>query len=141
MKVFFAGSIRGGRKLIPTYRRIIDFLISRNYVIISEHVASPVLEELEANITEQDIFEKDTHWIEESDCVIAEVTIPSTGVGYEICHAVAHRKPVLCVYEKGSKVSAMVLGNTSRYVAAKAYSDDEQLERILLEFLKKIENM
>ena len=137
MKIFFAGSIRGGRQLIPTYRYIISLLKSHGYTIISEHVASQVLEELEADITEQDIFEKDTRWIEESDCVIAEVTVPSTGVGYEICHAAGHRKPVLCIYEEGAKVSAMVLGNTSRYVTAKVYSSKQQLEKILLDFLEK----
>lgn len=139
MKIFFAGSIRGGRQLIPTYLYIIDFLKSHDCTIISEHVASQVLEETEAKMTEEEIFEKDTTWIEESDCVVADVTVPSTGVGYEICHAAAHKKPVLCVYEKGAKVSAMVLGNTSKYVTAMSYSDKKQLEGILQDFLEKIE--
>lgn len=138
MKIFFAGSIRGGRQLIPTYNHIISFLKSHDHVIISEHVAAKALEKMEARLSEQEIFGKDTHWIEESDCVIAEVTVPSTGVGYEICHAIAHKKPVLCVYEEGAKVSAMVLGNTS--VTAKPYSDKKQLEKILLDFAGKIKN-
>jgi len=41
---------------------------------------------------------------------MAEVSVHSIGVGYEICHAVGLEKPVLCVYEPGSNVSAMVLG-------------------------------
>ncbi|MCX9012987.1 MAG: nucleoside 2-deoxyribosyltransferase [Candidatus Methanoperedens sp.] len=134
MKIFFAGSIRGGRQLIPTYRHIIGFLKSQGYVIISEHVAAQGLEETEAKLLEQEIFEKDTRWIKESDRVVAEVTVPSTGVGYEVCYAVAHKKPVLCVYEEGAKVSAMVLGNTSRYVTVRSYSDEKQLEKILLDF-------
>lgn len=92
-------------------------------------------------MTEQAIFKKDTTWIEESDCVIAEVTVPSTGVGYEICHAVNHQKPVLCVYEEGAKVSAMVLGNTSKYIIARSYSNKQQLEEILLDFLGKNSRM
>jgi len=138
MKIFFAGSIRGGRQLITTYDHIIRFLKSQGYVIISEHVAAQALEDMEAKLSEQEIFGKDTRWIEESDCVIAEVTVPSTGVGYEICHAIAHKKPVLCVYEEGAKVSAMVLGNTSGYVTVKSYSDERQLEKILLDFLGKM---
>ncbi len=133
MKIFFAGSIRGGRQLIPTYRYIIRFLKSRDFIVISEHVAAEGLEKVEARMTEQEIYEKDANWIEESDRVVAEITIPSIGVGYEICHAVKHNKPVLCVYQEGTKASAMVLGNSK--VTAKSYSNKNQLEEILLEFL------
>ena len=135
MKIFFAGSIRGGRQLIPTYQYIICFLKSRNYTVISEHVASEGLEKVEAKMTEQDIYEKDANWVEESDCVVAEITVPSIGVGYEICHAAKHRKPVLCLYETGANASAMVLGNSTGYVTAKPYSNKKQLEDILLDFL------
>ncbi len=133
MKIFFAGSIRGGRQLIPTYRYIIRFLKSRNFTVISEHVAAEGLEKVEARMTEQEIYEKDANWIEESDRVVAEITVPSVGVGCEICHAVKHNKPVLCVYQEGTKASAMVLGNSK--VTAKSYSNKNQLEEILLEFL------
>ncbi len=139
MKIFFAGSIRGGRQLIPTYLYIIRFLKSQKYTVISEHVASEALEKVEAKMTEQDIYEKDANWIEESDCLIADITVPSIGVGYEICHAVKHQKPVLCVYQEGTKASAMVLGNTTGYVTAKSYSDKKQLEEILLDFLSELQ--
>ncbi len=137
MNIFFAGSIRGGRQLIPTYQYIIRFLNYMNYTVISEHVAAEGLEKVEVKMTEQEIFEKDAKWIEESDCVIAEITVPSIGVGYEICHAAKHKKPVLCLYEAGAKASAMVLGNTTGYVTAKPYSNKKQLEEIMLNFLEK----
>jgi nucleoside 2-deoxyribosyltransferase len=138
MKIFFAGSIRGGRQLIPIYHYIIRFLKNHNYTILSEHVASEALEKLEEKMSEQEIYEKDVTWIEESDCVIAEITVPSIGVGYEICHALKHRKPVLCVYQEGAKASAMVLGNTSGYIISKSYSDINKLEEIMLVFLISI---
>ncbi len=137
MKIFFAGSIRGGRQLIPTYQYIIRFLKSMNYTVISEHVAAEGLEKVEAIMTEQEIYEKDAKWIEESDCVVAEITVPSIVVGYEICHAAQHKRPVLCLYETGANASAMVLGNTTGYVSAKPYSNKKQLEEIMLEFLEK----
>lgn len=133
MKIFFAGSIRGGRQLLPTYEHIISFLISRNFKIMSEHVGLKELEKIEEKMSEQEIFEKDVTWINESDCVIADVTVPSIGVGYEICHAINQNKPVLCVYETGAKASAMVLGNSM--LEARSYSDTSQLEMILLDFL------
>jgi hypothetical protein len=69
--------------------------------------------------------------------VISEITVPSIGVGYEICHAAKHKKPVLCLYEEGARASAMVLGNTTGHVTAKPYSNKKQLEEIMLEFLEK----
>jgi len=137
VKIFFSGSIRGGRQLLPTYQHIIRFLNSRKYIVLSEHVGTEGLEKVEAKMTEQEIYEKDANWVEESDCVIADITVPSIGVGYEICHAVKHKKPVLCVYQEGANASAMVLGNSTGYVTAKSYSDKKQLEEILLEFLEK----
>ncbi len=137
MKIFFAGSIRGGRQLIPLYQYIIRFLKSRNHTVISEHVAAEGLEIVEAEMSEQEIYGKDAKWIEESDRVIAEITVPSIGVGYEICHAASHRKPVLCLYQEGTKASAMVLGNTTGYVTSRSYSDRKQLEEILMDFLEK----
>lgn len=137
MKVFFAGSIRGGRQLISTYRHIMDLVKSCDHTIMSEHVVSRDLERKEAAMSEQEIFEKDIDWIREADCVIAEVTVPSTGTGYEICHAITLRKPVLCLYAEGSNASAMVLGNTSRYLTVRSYSDPSQIEEMLLDFLKQ----
>jgi nucleoside 2-deoxyribosyltransferase len=133
MKLFFAGSIRGGRQLMPRYQHIIDFLRSHNFTVLSEHVASINLEKKEARMSEEEIFEKDIHWVEMADCVIADVTVPSIGTGYEICHAVSCKKLVLCIYEKGANASAMILGNTG--VTARSYSDMKNLEEILLEFL------
>jgi len=43
---------------------------------------------------------------------------------------------VLCVYERGSKVSAMVLGNKG--VVAHDYGDLDELRRIMLEFVRSI---
>ncbi|MCE8424266.1 MAG: nucleoside 2-deoxyribosyltransferase [Candidatus Methanoperedens sp.] len=133
MKLFFSASIRGGRQLITTYEYIVGFLRSQDHTVLSEHVAMQNLDKAEATMTEQKIFQKDINWIEESDRMIAEVTVPSIGVGYEICHAVFNGKPVLCVYKEDTKTSAMVLGNKD--VTTKSYLNLKELENILKEFL------
>ncbi len=43
------------------------------------------------------------------------------------------------MYQEGANASAMVLGNTTGYVIAKAYSNKKQLEEIILGFLEKKE--
>jgi len=129
MKIFFAGSIRSGRSMLSTYKEIIALLKKMGHIIMSEHVASEKLEEAEAKLTDEEIFRSDLRFIDESDCVVAEVTVPSTGTGYEICYAVAKGKRVLCVYKEGANVSAMVLGN--RKVTSIPYVNIEDLMKIL----------
>lgn len=127
MKIFFAGSIRSGRSMLFTYKQIIALLKKMEHTIVSEHVASEKLEEAEAKLTDEEIFGLDTGFIDECDLLVAEVTVPSTGVGYEICYAVSKGKRVLCVYKEGTSVSAMVLGNKG--VAAIPYTDLKELEK------------
>lgn len=128
MKIFFAGSIRSGRSMLFTYKQIIALLKKMGHIIVSEHVAYERLEEAEAKLTDEEIFGLDTGFIDECDCLVAEVTVPSTGVGYEICYALSKGKRVLCVYKGGTSVSAMVLGNKG--VAAIPYTDLTELEKV-----------
>ena len=47
MKIYFAGSIRGGRLDADLYRRMIEYM-QKSHDVLTEHVGSPDL-----NITEQ----------------------------------------------------------------------------------------
>ncbi|AGB48468.1 Nucleoside 2-deoxyribosyltransferase [Methanomethylovorans hollandica DSM 15978] len=133
MKVFFSGSIRGGRELLSVYQHLCSFIVSKGHEVLTEHVADPQVEKVESAMTEQEIFARDMALLEHSSCLIAEVSIPSTGVGYEICSAVQRNIPVLCLYRPGANVSAMVLGNP--YVALWQYSTLEGLDTKVLAFL------
>lgn len=126
MKIFFAGSIRGGRVMLPVYIQIVELLKKIGYTVVSEHVASDTLEEIEAKISDEEIFNDDLGYIDECECLVADVTIPSVGVGYEICYAISKKKLVLCVYMENANVSAMIRGN--RRVVTVQYKNMEELE-------------
>lgn len=135
MKVFLSGSIRGGRKMLPTYQHICKFLRSKGADVLSWHVADPKLEGKEAKMSEQQIYDRDIGLLKMSDCLIAEVTIPSIGVGYEICSGLGMGLPVLCVHKPDANVSAMLLGNSDRDMSVEEYTNDEQLENIISGFV------
>ncbi len=82
-KVYFAGSIRGGRADAELYKRIIQY-IQREHIVLTEHVGDLSLSKTEG-MKDRDlaIYEQDTSWLRESDLVIAECSTPSLGVGYE----------------------------------------------------------
>lgn len=134
MKIYFAGSIRGGRTDAELYQRMIAY-IQRQHTVLTEHVGdlSKSMTEGLAN-RDKAIYEQDTAWLRESDLVIAECTTPSLGVGYELAYAEKYQKPVHVFYDKSrTKISAMLSGNS--YFQLHPYRNEEELYRILDEVL------
>ncbi len=112
MKIYFAGSIRGGREDASLYAEIIEYL--KNYgEVLTEHVGDPTLTHLgDDGPTDRFIHDRDLDWLLSADVVVAEVTAISMGVGYEIGRAVAAGKKMLCLFrpDTGKNLSAMIAG-------------------------------
>lgn len=112
-KVYFAGSIRGGRTDAELYRQIIEH-VQKTDVVLTEHVGNLALSKTEG-LPNRDvaIYEQDTAWLREADVVIAECTTPSLGVGYELAYAEKFGKPVHIFYNKRRvNLSAMLSGDS-----------------------------
>ena len=125
-KVYFAGSIRGGRKDAELYREVIEE-IKKSDIVLTEHVG-----DLSKSIFEQgrskdtDIYKQDTAWLRECDLVIAECTSPSLGVGYELAYAEKYNKPTYIFYRhKECELSAMLTGDS--YYHIDTYETKEEL--------------
>ena len=120
MNIYFCGSIRGGRQDVAIYQQIVTFLKTYGRVL-TEHVAFPELEICEFNpprisisystiffsvaeehLNDAEILERDMQWLSQAHVVIAEVTQPSLGVGFEIARAITLNKPVLCLFRPSS---------------------------------------
>ncbi len=83
---------------------------------------------------DKQIFELDTQMLSLADVVVAEVSNPSLGVGYEIGRAEKLGKPVLCLGKEGVMISAMVTANP--YVTFKRYNSIQDAHYQINEFLK-----
>ncbi len=121
--------------MLPVYIHIVELLKKQGHAVVSEHVASVGLEKIEARITDEEIFNNDIGFIDECECLVADVTIPSIGVGYEVSYAVSQGKNVICVYREDANVSAMVRGN--KQVISASYQNMEELEKVLSWYLQK----
>ena len=112
MKVYFAGSIRGGRLLVDTYRQLIDWL-NEKHTVLNEHVGSTAITKSGEQKDVEYIYNRDVEWLKESDLIIADVTIPSLGVGVEIGLAQTLGKKIICLYNVNAdaSLSAMVAGD------------------------------
>ena len=134
MKIYFAGSIRGGRDEEKVYLKIIDYLSSFGEVL-TEHVGYKNIDKKEQKYSDTYIFDRDVLWLKSSDVMIADVTVPSLGVGYEIGFAEALNIPILCLYNPKNKkpLSAMITGN--KYVIWKEYNNFKEAQLLIKQFL------
>jgi nucleoside 2-deoxyribosyltransferase len=138
LNIYFSCSITGGRQDQQVYKTITDFLLLSGHVVPTAHLAEASIMEAEQSISPEQVFLRDSCWVSECDALVAEVSTPSHGVGYEIALALALNKPVFCCYRKGIRVSKMLTGNTSAGYKQLAYSSDQEILQGLAAFLKTI---
>jgi hypothetical protein len=129
-KIYFSGSIRGGRDDQALYAKIIDILKIK-YNVLTEHIGFGNLPKFESGSTDNYIYQRDKTFLDQCDFVVAECSHPSLGVGYELAYAEAHRKPVIILFDlsRNNKLSAMVAGD--EYFKKMYYSSEEELEKIV----------
>ena len=129
-KVYFAGSIRGGRVDAEMYRRIIDY-IQRTDLVLTEHVGDLSLSVLEQGRSrDAEIYAQDTGWLRDSDLLIGECTCPSLGVGYELAYAEKLGIPCHIFYNKTRcRLSAMLTGNP--YFEIHPYSEEVEIYPVI----------
>ena len=125
-RIYFSASISGGRDDAPRYAALISGLAHHGSVL-TEHIGSPDLSDGGENGPgDLEIYARDLEWLREADVVIAEVTTPSLGVGYEVARAAVMGKHVVCLFrpETGRRLSAMIRGNPAVRVLEYAAADD-----------------
>jgi hypothetical protein len=116
--IYFSGSISGGREDVPVYRRMVDALEAAGHRVIAGAVASESIGAGGEALTMEGIFARDLAWIDEAAAeagiLVAEVSRPSTGVGYEIAYArYRHQMRVICLYRPAhtTRCTAMIAGD------------------------------
>lgn len=135
MNIYFAGSIRGGRADVALYFEIIEQLGEYGQVL-TEHIGNPELMGLGEIDEDKKIHDRDLAWLKQAEYLVAEVTTPSLGVGYEIGKATEWGKPTLCLYRptEGRALSAMIAGCPEAVV--REYRNKEELKAIFKDFFQ-----
>lgn len=135
MNIYFSCSITGGRNDQAVYAAIVDALQANGHVVPTAILSSPDILSLEAVVSPQDVYQRDVKWVTDCDALVAEVSTPSHGVGYEIALALTMGKPVLCLYRHGRKVSKMITGNNHGQLRQAVYTTDAEAVTIVCDFL------
>jgi nucleoside 2-deoxyribosyltransferase len=138
MKIYLACSITGGRTFESVYQEFVRILLEDGHEVPTAHLAGSNVIALEKVIDPREVYERDIAWIRACDALIAEVSVPSHGVGYEIGFALEQGKPVLCLAREGIPVSKMITGNPHPTLYVNFYQDVTAGIALIREFLEKI---
>lgn len=133
MKIYFAGAIRGGRDDVALYFEIIE-LLGQYGQVLTEHIGNPELTGAGEIDDDKKIHDRDLAWLKEADYLVAEVTTPSLGVGYEIGKSTEWGKPILCLFRprEGRTLSAMIAGCAG--VVVREYQGSKELRATFDDF-------
>ncbi len=135
MNIYFSCSLTGGRNDEEIYRAMVAHLLAQGHEVPTAHLAEPKVMELERVIEPGEVYARDMEWIRGCDALVAEVSTPSHGVGYEVAFALSLHKPVLCCFRKGARVSKMITGNDSPGLRVAGYEDVAEALEVINGFL------
>ena len=138
MNIYFACSITGGRQEQRVYQIIVDTLLRDGHVVPTAHLSGSDVMALEEIVDPLEVFTRDIEWIEGCQALIAEVSTPSHGVGFEISYALSKNKSVLCLHLQDKRVSKMLTGNNNPNIQIVSYQHPDQIPLILNDFLAKL---
>ncbi len=142
MKIYFAAPLQGNiSKRIELYNEIIQRLSSYGKVL-TEKIGNKKfqIERKKKDILPEKIHDYDIRLLSEAKAVVAEVTIPSLGVGYEIGRTIENKKPVLCLYNENiitlKNISNMIRGCPTIKVCG--YRDLKDISLAIKSFFESI---
>lgn len=139
MNIYFACSITGGRNEENIYQVIVNTLQSDGHIVPTAHLSQPDVILMEDVVDPEDVYTRDIEWIENCQALIAEVSTPSHGVGFEISYALSIGKQVLCLHRHGVRISKMLSGNNHPGIRIRNYQDEGDIVTILRDFTKFID--
>lgn len=134
MIIYCAGPIKGNTTYQENYSEIVRIVESMGHTALSEKsskFSSTML------LSDKQIYTRDIKWIDGSKILIAEVSGPSLGVGFEISYALFTKKmPVLAVYhDQAVRISSMITGCTNPLLQVMKYSNVDQLTSLIKDFI------
>jgi len=135
MDLYFSCSLTGGRQDQPVYAAMVAHLQGLGHRVLTEHLAGEVVAS-DGGLSPEAVFERDTAWLRACEAVIAEVSTPSHGVGFEVAYALERGKPVLCLARDGVRVSKMLTGIRQPGFAFRSYASTSEAFGHLDAFLK-----
>ncbi len=126
LRVYYATSVRGAGRDLEATRRAIQTIKEMGHVALTEHLAGS-----DESLSDRQVYQRDMSLLEQADLLIADVTFPSLGVGFEICKAIQLGKPVYLIAREGVRVSKLIAG----VAEVRRYSSLEEMSALIEDIL------
>src|SRR5574341_1186358 len=139
MNIYFACSITGGREFERVYQALMAALLADGHEIPTAYLAESRVIDLEAVVSPREVYDRDVAWIRADQALIAEVSVPSYGVGYEVGFALSAGRPVLCLAQQGRNISKMITGNPHPGLKTRTYDGTDEAIRLAREFIDQLQ--
>jgi len=126
MKIYFLSSLHGYDKLKNDYHlKIIEYLKGLGHSVNYKHLLVSMEKVFEMTDVEYKAYYKDmVKQIKNSDFVLAEISLPSVRIGYEIALSLENEIPVLVLNsDKGERTKyPLFIGNPNDKLILKGYN-------------------
>lgn len=100
--------------------------------VVNAEVAAPIPDDLDQRFAAPLICEANTTKLRSADILVAECSVPSLGVGYEIATAESRQLPIVCFWRAGAApLSKMILGSPYHQLRVFEYSTEEDLRHLM----------
>jgi nucleoside 2-deoxyribosyltransferase len=132
MRVYLACTVRGDRGGLVAARAVAARLVALGHEVLTWHLLADGVDDAEAALSETQVFERDRHWLDECDLLVAESSGSSYGVGFEVGYITGRapqsgqRAIVLFDRSRRSTVSRLVSGFGGVHGEAFAYQSAEE---------------
>ncbi len=140
IKIYYAAAMLGDRSNLNDNKVIFKGLEKLGYQMLTKFV---IEDELDINKGRKlgDIFKRDIDHLNETDVLIADISYPSTGVGFEIAYALLKNKYVIAICRKDrvDKASALIRGINWEKFNLVIYSNPEQITYTLDNIIKNLD--
>lgn len=140
MKFYYASSINdfNPHDINNINEKIITHLKQFGVVLNEELLRKTTYKKGTPGQLHEKIHDRQIEWLKKANVVIAEVSVPSLSVGYEIGIAEEMGKPVLCLFkESDEKLPEMIKDSDSLHCMKYYYSDDTL--QIIDKFIERID--
>jgi hypothetical protein len=130
MNIYFGFTVAGDRSSIAIARVIVELLESMGHIVLTRHLVQDDAWEVDRLITPQQVYQRDMRWLAACDCLMAEVSGSSFGLGFETGYLLgATEKAAVLFYRRAmeSKISLLIAGNTHPRCTLVPYSDVEEI--------------
>ena len=137
MKIYFAFSIRGEKANRLNLKILADVMRRHGQILTEAGTKELLVDAAIRGLSDREVYLRDINWLAEADAIVAEVSAPSLGVGYEIARGELLGKPVLCLCQENKRrLSAMIAGNAN--IRVERYKRAKEAARYLEEFLNEV---